>query len=74
MDGEPSPFVSRVVKATKGSTSLRVTVPQVVAATLGLHAGDELRWVVDAVSGAIRVEKKVERSYAPEASAPILSE
>jgi bifunctional DNA-binding transcriptional regulator/antitoxin component of YhaV-PrlF toxin-antitoxin module len=50
------PFVSRAVRATKDSVSIRVTIPQVVATTLGLRAGDDLLWIVDPLSGVIRVE------------------
>ena len=55
--GRPTPFVSRAVQATKESSSLRVTIPQVVATTLGLHPGDELLWFVDPTSGVVRVER-----------------
>jgi antidote-toxin recognition MazE-like antitoxin len=56
MAGTPSPFASRAVRATKGSASLRVTVPQVVATLLGLQAGDDVVWTVDPASGVVRVE------------------
>jgi bifunctional DNA-binding transcriptional regulator/antitoxin component of YhaV-PrlF toxin-antitoxin module len=49
------PFVSRAVLATKDSSSLRVTIPQVVATVLGLRAGDELVWTVDPDDGPVRV-------------------
>lgn len=52
------PFVSRAVQATRSSGSIRVTVPQVVATTLGLRAGDELAWFVDPSSGIVRVEAR----------------
>jgi hypothetical protein len=61
------PFASRAVRATRGSNSLRVTIPQVVAATLGLRAGDELLWHIDRGSGDVHVE--VERSQ-PAAGPP----
>ncbi|HEV2317026.1 MAG TPA: AbrB/MazE/SpoVT family DNA-binding domain-containing protein [Thermoplasmata archaeon] len=48
-----------MVKATRGSASLRVTIPQVVAWTLGLKPGDELSWVVDTATGSVRVERVV---------------
>jgi antidote-toxin recognition MazE-like antitoxin len=51
-----APLVSRAVQAARGSASLRVTIPQVVASTLGLRAGDELLWFLDPHSGAVRVE------------------
>lgn len=50
------PFVTRAVRATKGSASLRVTIPQVVASTLGLRPGDELFWILDPNSGTVRVQ------------------
>jgi Antidote-toxin recognition MazE, bacterial antitoxin len=56
MTGEPPPFVSRAIRATRESSSLRVTIPQVVAATLGLRAGDDLIWVVDPLSDRVHVE------------------
>jgi antidote-toxin recognition MazE-like antitoxin len=49
------PFVSRAVRAARRSASLRVTIPQVVASTLGLRAGDELEWFIDPHSGEVRV-------------------
>ena len=55
MDAQPSPFASRAVRATKDSSSLRVTVPQVIASTLGLRAGDDLIWIVEPVSGDVHV-------------------
>jgi len=60
MAGTIAPFASRAVRATKGSTSLRVTIPQVVASTLGLRPGDTLLWVVDPHSGQVRVEAQRE--------------
>lgn len=52
-----APFVSRAVRATRGSASLRVTIPQVVASTLGLRPGDDVNWIVDPRTGAIRIER-----------------
>ncbi|MCI4345302.1 MAG: hypothetical protein L3K07_00885 [Thermoplasmata archaeon] len=57
MSTDPLPFATRVVRATKGSGSLRATIPQVVAATLGLRPGDWLSWIPDPVSGEVRVER-----------------
>jgi hypothetical protein len=51
-----TPFVTRAVQAARGSASLRVTIPQVIASTLGLRAGDEIRWYLDPHSGSIRVD------------------
>ena len=56
MADSPHPFVSRAVQATRGSGSLRVTVPQVVASTLGLLPGGELEWIIDPATGVVRVE------------------
>ncbi|MCI4336242.1 MAG: AbrB/MazE/SpoVT family DNA-binding domain-containing protein [Thermoplasmata archaeon] len=50
-------LVTRAVQAARGSASLRVTIPQVVATTMGLRAGDELLWVPDPQSGVVRVER-----------------
>jgi hypothetical protein len=55
MPATPSPLASRAVRAAKRSGSLRVTVPQVVATTLGLTAGDDLLWVVEPSTGVVRV-------------------
>ena len=57
---ERSSFSSRVVLAAKGTNSLRVTIPQVVASTLGLRPGDELLWVIDPSSGMVRVGRAEE--------------
>ena len=67
-----TPFSSRAVHAARGSASLRVTIPQVVAATLGVHAGDELLWFVDPSSGQVVVEArpKAMDSVAAEATEP----
>jgi|GEM_PF-3109937 len=59
MTATASTFVTRAVRAARGSASLRVTVPQVIAELLGLGPGDEVRWVVDPRSGAVRVEGRV---------------
>jgi len=40
-------FASRLVRATRGSDSLRTTVPQVIAVVLELRAGDALVWSID---------------------------
>jgi hypothetical protein len=54
--GDPVPFISRAVRATRESTSLRVTIPQVVAATLGIRPGDDLVWVVHPFTDQVTVE------------------
>jgi hypothetical protein len=51
-----APLVSHTVQAARGSASLRVTIPQVVATTLGLRAGDELLWFLDPHTGSVHVE------------------
>jgi antitoxin component of MazEF toxin-antitoxin module len=53
------PFVSRAVRATRGSSSLRVTIPQVVASTLGLQPGDAVEWTLDPLTGQVRVARSV---------------
>jgi hypothetical protein len=53
-----SPFVSRAVQVTRGSASLRVTIPQVVAEILALRPGDELVWVVDPELPSVQVSKR----------------
>jgi antitoxin component of MazEF toxin-antitoxin module len=58
MGSTESPFVSRAVLATRGSTSLRVTIPQVVADILGLRAGDEVEWVVEPDHPVVRVVRR----------------
>jgi bifunctional DNA-binding transcriptional regulator/antitoxin component of YhaV-PrlF toxin-antitoxin module len=55
MDGQPTPFATRAVRATKDSSSLRVTIPQVIAATLGIRPGDDVVWIVDPDDGRVRV-------------------
>jgi Antidote-toxin recognition MazE, bacterial antitoxin len=59
MTATSSTFVTRAVRAARGSASLRVTVPQVIAELLDLGPGDEVRWVVDPRSGAVRIEGRV---------------
>jgi hypothetical protein len=73
MPAEPTPFVSRAVRATRESASLRVTIPQVVAATLGLRAGDDLVWILDPISDQVRVETLRREPTAP-AEAPLTPE
>lgn len=60
------PFTTRAVRATRDSTSLRVTVPQVVASTLGLRPGDDIVWIVDPATGAVRIEASHRRRSAVE--------
>ncbi|MCI4318008.1 MAG: AbrB/MazE/SpoVT family DNA-binding domain-containing protein [Thermoplasmata archaeon] len=53
---EPA-FVTRAVRATRRSTSLRVTIPQVIASTLHLKPGDPVSWVLDSGDGSVRIER-----------------
>ena len=53
---EPA-FVTRAVRATRRSTSLRVTIPQVIAVTLHLKPGDPVSWVLDQSNGSVRIER-----------------
>lgn len=45
---------SKVSKATTNSISLRTTIPEHIAVSLGIHVGDVLDWTVEE-----RGEKKV---------------
>lgn len=63
-----TPFASRAVQAAQGSSSLRVTIPQVIAATLGLRAGDQLLWHLDVGSGEVRVEAQPARPHGHQAA------
>ena len=54
---ERTPFVTRVVRVTRGSDSLRVTIPQVVASTMGLHPGDQVAWSLEPSSPVVRVRR-----------------
>ena len=51
---EPA-FVTHVVRATRRSTSLRVTIPQVIASTLELQPGDPVRWILDPQDHTARI-------------------
>ena len=53
-----APFVSRTVQAARGSGSLRVTIPQVIAATLELKPGDELEWRLEPDRPVVHVAKR----------------
>lgn len=57
MSLERTPFVSRVVRVTRGSESLRVTIPQVVASTMGLRPGDQVAWSLESSSPVVRVRR-----------------
>ncbi len=42
-----APFVSKVQRPMESSRSLRVTVPEAVAAILGIQQGDSIEWFVE---------------------------
>jgi hypothetical protein len=69
--GESTPFVSRAVRATRESASLRVTIPQVVASTLGLRPGDDLVWIVDPLNDQVHVAALRREAPASEAETPL---
>lgn len=48
-------FESKAVRSVKGSPSIRTTVPEPVAAILGLEVGDTITWLVEPGSGAVSV-------------------
>ena len=68
METQPTPFASRAVRATKDSSSLRVTIPQVIATTLGIRPGDDVVWIVDPNDGRVRVEAARRTPVDPELS------
>ena len=51
-------FESKAVQSVKGSGSIRTTVPEPVAALLGLEIGDTMLWEVEPGSGMIGVSRK----------------
>jgi bifunctional DNA-binding transcriptional regulator/antitoxin component of YhaV-PrlF toxin-antitoxin module len=51
-------FESKAVKSLKRSASLRTTVPEAVAALLGLEPGNSLLWTVEPGSGVVTVSRK----------------
>ena len=54
-----------VVKSVSGSESLRTTVPQTVAAMMGLAPGDHVVWVVDSQAGTIQVTSIPKKDLGP---------
>ena len=52
-DGMGRSFRSKVQRSKKASESLRATIPESVAATLGIREGDFLSWMVE--PGSTRV-------------------
>jgi hypothetical protein len=76
MDDSVGTFLSRLVRATRYSASLRTTVPQVVAELLELGPGDSLVWSVDPGGTQVRVVRGPRRGSdgGPETSgAPALA-
>lgn len=51
-------FESKAVKSLKRSDSLRTTIPEPVAALMGLEPGDGVVWTVEPGSGSITVLRK----------------
>lgn len=51
-------FESKAVQSLKRSQSLRTTVPEAVAALLGLEAGDVIVWAVEPGSGHVAVSRR----------------
>lgn len=54
----PRSFESKAVKSLKRSQSLRTTVPEAIAALLGLEPGDVVLWTVEPGSGRVEVSRK----------------
>jgi hypothetical protein len=50
-------YESTAFKATKGSASLKTTIPQVVAAVLGLDEGAKIAWELDPTTRSARVAR-----------------
>lgn len=50
-------FDSATVRAAKNSSSLRVTIPQVIVTMLGLRPGDSISWEIDPLTQRISVAK-----------------
>ena len=48
-------FESKAVRSLKRSASIRTTVPEPIAAVLGLEFGDTLIWEVEPGSGRVSV-------------------
>lgn len=55
-------FESKAVRSVKASLSIRTTVPEPVAAILGLEVGDTLVWEVEPGSGKVSVSKLSSKS------------
>ncbi|MCI4360328.1 MAG: AbrB/MazE/SpoVT family DNA-binding domain-containing protein [Thermoplasmata archaeon] len=51
-----SPLVGPFLVPLWVGGAIRVTIPQVIATTLGLRPGDDLLWIVDPRSGVVRIE------------------
>jgi hypothetical protein len=48
-------FTSQLVRATRRSSSLRTTVPQVIAELLDLQPGDAIVWTIDPAGDHARI-------------------
>lgn len=54
-----------VVKTVSGSVSMRTTIPQPVAALLGLEPGDHMVWVVNPQAGTVGITLIHKRDLEP---------
>ena len=50
-------FESKAVRSVKVSPSIRTTVPEPVAAILGLEVGDTIAWSVSPGSGEVSISR-----------------
>jgi hypothetical protein len=51
----PATFTSRVLRTVKGSSSVRATIPEAVAAILGVEHGSVLIWSIEPGTGRVWV-------------------
>lgn len=51
----PTTFTSKVSRALAGSRSVRTTIPEAVAAILGVEPGSTLTWTVEPGTGRVAV-------------------
>jgi hypothetical protein len=51
----PATFTSKVLRTVKGSSSVRATIPEAVAAILGVEDGSVIVWTVEPGSGRVWV-------------------
>ncbi len=54
----PRVFESKAIRSVRNSPSIRTTVPEPVAALLGLEIGDSILWEVEPGSGKTTVSRK----------------